>query len=400
MITETIYTILASKPHNSHYLNKYSNFINNCDDHNKKHNINIHREKHHICPKAKDLFPEYKNIKTNTWNVVNLTYRQHFIAHVLLAKTYDTISTINALLITVKRTNYGDIKVSNSRSIEANKLLLSEKMKGQFTRGYLEDGTPNVAESTKQILSKLKLEYYAKEENIIKCKEIRNSDKYDNANALASDRFTKLNISRTGIPLTESHKNAVSQSLRNFYSTEEGMQAAKERGIRTKALGRKVQFSETHLQKLRESAASRKGKPRAFDTPEWRIEQSNIRKLSKNVKPGIESPRFIGIFITSIGAFSTAKNANILYRYCKFGDKIIKQANIGNSDILNNSVLAMTYKQLGFDIITSEHPLFEQYCENLDQVHPSEPNHPLASELNDYLLQKKSHFLSLIHTNH
>jgi hypothetical protein len=45
-------------------------------------------ETHHICPKAKDLFPEYKDLRINKWNSIDLTARQHIIAHVILWKAY------------------------------------------------------------------------------------------------------------------------------------------------------------------------------------------------------------------------------------------------------------------------------------------------------------------------
>ena len=49
-----IYSILASKPHNPHYLNRYITFITECQL--KNLNYNGYTEKHHICPKAKDMF--------------------------------------------------------------------------------------------------------------------------------------------------------------------------------------------------------------------------------------------------------------------------------------------------------------------------------------------------------
>ena len=80
-----LYTILFSKPHNKHYLLRYIKFIvalidQNCNDE--------YMELHHICPKSKDLFPEYANLKINQWNKIKLTARQHFIAHQLLWKSY------------------------------------------------------------------------------------------------------------------------------------------------------------------------------------------------------------------------------------------------------------------------------------------------------------------------
>lgn len=85
---QDIYFILTSKPHNSHYLRRYYKFIINCREKNKSLDKNTYTEIHHICPKAKDLFPEYKNFKIFKWNEIKLTARQHIIAHLILWKTY------------------------------------------------------------------------------------------------------------------------------------------------------------------------------------------------------------------------------------------------------------------------------------------------------------------------
>ena len=86
MSSNDIYRILASKPHNPHYLNRYYNFIISCVEMNSNCCDNV--EAHHICPKSTDLFPEYECLKTHSWNNANLTYRQHFIAHWMLWKAY------------------------------------------------------------------------------------------------------------------------------------------------------------------------------------------------------------------------------------------------------------------------------------------------------------------------
>jgi hypothetical protein len=78
-----IYSILESKLHNSHYLKRYWKFIYNCTNDGK-----TYTERHHICPKASDLFPEYGDFKAFDWNSIELTARQHFIAHWMLWKAY------------------------------------------------------------------------------------------------------------------------------------------------------------------------------------------------------------------------------------------------------------------------------------------------------------------------
>lgn len=78
-----IYSILSSEPHNAHYLKKYILFLHNCQTKNRTSRDTI---KHHICPRK--MFPTYINFKKHPWNCANLTHRQHFIAHILLWKSF------------------------------------------------------------------------------------------------------------------------------------------------------------------------------------------------------------------------------------------------------------------------------------------------------------------------
>lgn len=83
-----IYMILSSKPHNKHYLDRYFKFIQECCQANSFLPTNSYTEEHHICPKAKDLFPEFKDFCLYDWNKIKLTARQHYAAHWMLWKTY------------------------------------------------------------------------------------------------------------------------------------------------------------------------------------------------------------------------------------------------------------------------------------------------------------------------
>ena len=77
---------------NLHYLQRYIKFIES------RKNIKIINmtHLHHILPKSKDMFPEFKNLKDNQWNGINLTLREHYIAHWLLHKTFKGSSQSNA----------------------------------------------------------------------------------------------------------------------------------------------------------------------------------------------------------------------------------------------------------------------------------------------------------------
>jgi hypothetical protein len=126
----SIYAILASKPHNEHYLTRYFKFILSC-----KHSPEDYTEKHHICPKAKDLFPEYSKLKTHPWNMAVLTARQHFIANWMLWKAYPKIASqfyaFDAFVNIADKNSLHKRSVKiNSTSYSILKAFRSEQMKG------------------------------------------------------------------------------------------------------------------------------------------------------------------------------------------------------------------------------------------------------------------------------
>src|SRR5210317_797004 len=84
MDSKLIYSILASKPHNKHYMSRYIRLI-------EAYNDSTEGEKHHICPKAKDMFPEYTNLVENPWNKILLPTRAHRLAHLILAKAFPDV---------------------------------------------------------------------------------------------------------------------------------------------------------------------------------------------------------------------------------------------------------------------------------------------------------------------
>jgi len=88
MTSTTIYSVLYTKPHNKHYLDRYIKHIEYCIAKNVDLCSDIYTEKHHIVPKSKDLFPEYASLRKHPWNCAKLTFRQHFIAHWMLWKAF------------------------------------------------------------------------------------------------------------------------------------------------------------------------------------------------------------------------------------------------------------------------------------------------------------------------
>jgi len=310
-----IYEILKTKPHNEHYLKRYIHFINSCRQHNQVI-VEEYTEKHHICPKSKDMFPEYANLKQFPWNECELTHRQHIIAHLILYRCFNTQSQLLSVLYTSgqKHTKKLDVKKINSKTIDKIKQELSEKRKGVFTRGYDSEGKPLVKESTKKLISEQKKKFYENVQNRKKQSEAckgttgRKSEKYYIA---AKNRSIE-------------HQKNISIGVKKYYDS--------------------------------------------LST----IEKKRIGK---------------GIYITPFGNFTSL--SSVYGSYCMNNQKIFSIHNIKKNPRLNNSVLGKTPADLGFNFIPKNDPTISQYYDGLNQVRQPEPNHPLSSELGDYLSQRK-----------
>lgn len=68
------------------YIKAYVNLMFKVKQEQRSLNSVVYYEKHHMLPKS--LFPEFKDFKSNGWNMVLLTTREHFVAHRLLAKFF------------------------------------------------------------------------------------------------------------------------------------------------------------------------------------------------------------------------------------------------------------------------------------------------------------------------
>ena len=147
-----IYSVLASKPHNSHYLSKYIRFIKNCQL--KNQNYQGYTERHHICPKAEEMFPQYSSFAHHPWNCAVLTARQHFIAHMLLWKVYNNRSTTLSLYL-MRHINGHKI---NSKIYENLKIKISYFI-SQYSK-EINSNKVNVIEGKK--VKKITIEEYNK----------------------------------------------------------------------------------------------------------------------------------------------------------------------------------------------------------------------------------------------
>lgn len=130
MSSPDIYALALPKAKNLHFLKRYLNFIEQCKIANKINPPN-YTENHHILPRAKDLFPEFADHKRKyEWNSVNLSFRQHLIAHIMLWKIFGGSQTMALTWLLSENTN---IKFENFRKIPSSlKLRYLERVKMEW----------------------------------------------------------------------------------------------------------------------------------------------------------------------------------------------------------------------------------------------------------------------------
>ena len=88
----------------------------------------IKYERHHILPKGKYLFPEFKSLKIYKWNSVSLTHKEHFVCHLLLTKM-TTGRARSSCVYGLMRFSTG-LDKCNSRQYEKARSLFSSVRKG------------------------------------------------------------------------------------------------------------------------------------------------------------------------------------------------------------------------------------------------------------------------------
>ena len=179
-MNSNIIDLLKSKPHNLDNLTRYIKFIDACELKNCSLPKESYLEKHHILPKAKNWFFDYKDFKKHPWNLIKLTARQHIIAHIMLWKAFGEDQFLPLYYMIVTNTNHSirkeEIKCYSikSRLVSRLKLLFNDYRMGKATykdsdgnRYFLHKDDPKikelglkgnqsgfkVSEETKQILS-------------------------------------------------------------------------------------------------------------------------------------------------------------------------------------------------------------------------------------------------------
>lgn len=140
----------------------------------------------------------------------------------------------------------------------------------------------------------------------------------------------------------------------------------------------------TITSKLKARHEKQKGVKQAEDVKLKIKETSNKNELKRKQNKQLKNSSK-GLYITPFGVFSTSPFSG----YCINNTKIITVHHVKSNKILTKETIGLTFEKLGFKFIPRDHPEFERFRVRLDLVHLPEPNHPLWSKLNDYLLQEK-----------
>jgi hypothetical protein len=79
-------------------------------------------ERHHILPKAKSLFPEYSDLNMFHWNSIFLTYRQHYVAHLLLSKVFTRVDHKSSAQLALYRMSVASPAHNSNRRLSSRQI--------------------------------------------------------------------------------------------------------------------------------------------------------------------------------------------------------------------------------------------------------------------------------------
>lgn len=163
-----------------HFFNKYLKFIHYCQNTNK----NQYTEKHHIIPRS-------MGGSDHSDNLILLTGREHFIAHVLLWKSYRNEQTNFALwsMKMKKERNFSLFSKTYEQLKIEHSLFQSERMK--------QNNPMN---------------------NFLTRKKISN---HKTGQPLKEETKQKMSIARKGVPKTEETKQKMSAALKGKPKSEQ-----------------------------------------------------------------------------------------------------------------------------------------------------------------------------------
>lgn len=219
-------------PENSHYVNRYFKFINSIP---RNRNIK-YTEKHHIIPKCLGGDNEEKNI-------IRLTYREHFIAHLILTKCFynrnrtKMVYAFNVMLSVNKTLHKREI-LKNSRYYDIKRKQWFQTCSGKnsplfgksFSKETKEKMKASWSEERKQKMRELlsdptrrsKMGRKRKEKLPKIYKERKKPENFTMAGKSHSEE-TKIKMSNSakGKIKSEEHRKNISNSRKGYKMTEE-----------------------------------------------------------------------------------------------------------------------------------------------------------------------------------
>lgn len=162
-------------------------------------------EKHHIIPKC--IGGDNKQS-----NLILLTPKEHYIAHLLLTKMYDgkTKAKMCYALVMMCVKNNKQYRISNSRQFEYAKKLVSENCRGENASGY---------GKTMSDENKEKFSIRMTNDNPSHRQEVWNKGK--KLPPLSDERKEQLRISSTGKKHTDESKKIMSEKAKGRTKSEE-----------------------------------------------------------------------------------------------------------------------------------------------------------------------------------
>jgi hypothetical protein len=175
--------------------NKYTNWYWSIISHalQREQLADLILERHHILPKGKYLFPQFKSLKDNPWNGVHLTLREHYICHLLLTKM-TTGETKRAVIYALMRFSSGPGKCSSRQYAKAKALFklarrgCSSSLRGRPGRKWTDEEKRRHSQKMKKVMN----------------------------NETTKQKCSIAKLGKPGQPLSQQHKDAISLAQRTL----------------------------------------------------------------------------------------------------------------------------------------------------------------------------------------
>lgn len=143
--------ILNAACKNAHMTTRYISFVERLRQDRSPPTV-MHR--HHILPKAKDMFPQYKRFDEHPWNELCVSPREHFLLHWMLAKIFPGSSQSRAFYYMVnklgckKSRDYDNARAAHIQNMRA--VLYTEERNRKISKALI--GIPKSAAHRERLL--------------------------------------------------------------------------------------------------------------------------------------------------------------------------------------------------------------------------------------------------------